>query len=329
MLVAPRRPTSPSWQTEGVNDSNVHLVNRSIIRELLTWEDVLAATETALAFIPMAQASDTSSTQVLYDNGSLHLKAAALQPAHVLSVKANLRPNAGRASGAILAYDLEGQRLRAIMDSGYLTGMRTAAIALVAQRHLSELSSPVVAVLGLGPVNQMTIAGLRHFSPNVRLRVWSRSPATREAVEPTLANSFDVLTGDLSEVLAGADVVITGTPARQPFIALDQLSNQTSLLLAMGADTAGKRELHEGFDGRVNLVVDVANDARLVGESAYLSQTSPVELGTVITQAALRPRTHALTVFDSVGSALVDAAVVQLVLDRLGDHASTSVDLSQ
>jgi ornithine cyclodeaminase/alanine dehydrogenase-like protein (mu-crystallin family) len=306
-----------------MSDSLVHLVNRSTIRRLLTWGDVLAATEAALSFIPSAAPSDTSSTQVLYPTGSLHLKAAALQPAHVLSVKANLRPNAGRASGAILAYDLKDQQLRAVLDSGYLTGMRTAAIALVALGHLSDQAPSTVAFLGLGPVNRLTIAGLRHLYPAIGIRVWSRSLETRNSVDSALAETFEVLTGDVREAVRNADVVVTATPARDPFLSTDDLTANTTLVLAMGADTVGKRELRDGFGERANLVVDVASDALVVGESAYIANARPTELGIIINDASQRPREHWLTVFDSVGSALVDAAVVQLVLERLGsDHVN-------
>lgn len=310
-----------------VNESSLHVVTRSVIRQLLTWEAVLEATEAALTFIPHSSSTDTSSTQVTYPNGSLHLKAAALQPASVLSVKSNLRPSRGRASGAILAYDLEAEKLVAITDLAYLTGMRTAAIALVALRHLCDHEQPTVALVGLGPVSRLTIDGLRHNYPHAPLRAWSRSAASRDDLEPFRREQLELLSDDLNTVLQGADVVITAAPAREPFLFRRDLSRAT-LVLAMGADTVGKRELADDFVDQVNVIVDVAADAVRVGESAYLNK-APIELGAIINKTVARPTKYDLTVFDSVGSALGDAAVVHIVLQQLGTDDAVTLDLTQ
>ena len=69
--------------------------------------------------------------------------------------------------------------------------------------------------------------------------------------------------------MAGAGIVLTATPSRQPLVTGADLDND-ALVLAMGADTRGKRELGEGVLDGAELVADVPADAAVVGELAYL-----------------------------------------------------------
>ena len=69
--------------------------------------------------------------------------------------------------------------------------------------------------------------------------------------------------------MAGAGIVLTATPSQQPLVTGADLA-AGAMLLAMGADTRGKRELGEGALDGADLVADVPDQAAVVGELAYL-----------------------------------------------------------
>ena len=255
-----------------------------------------------------------SSSQVAVPGASLHLKAGALLDPPILSVKANLRPDRGSSTGAILAFDHHVQRLTAIIASADITAMRTGAIAAVAADCLLADRSAVIALVGAGPVARSALRAIRHLFAPANVRVWSRDPehAARFAGE----EQGCTVTASVAEAARGAGLVITCTLAREPLLFTRDLSEGT-VVLAMGADTPGKRELGPGVLDGADVLVDVLVDALLVGECAYLQDGSAAVRH--IGQLAQHPRPDSvkhLTVFDSVGSSAVDAAAIALLLTR-------------
>lgn len=120
----------------------------------------------------------------------------------------------------------------------------------------------------------------------------------------------------MPQAVAGADIVLTATPAREPLVTGADLGDH-ALVLAMGADTRGKRELGDGVLDDAELVADVPADAAEVGELAYLpggpDPARCVALGDLL--AGRRQLTGGKRiVFDSVGTAVTDAAAVALIL---------------
>lgn len=300
----------------------VFLINRSQVRELLTWPDMLAATGDAL-IAATGSAVATVASQLVVPGASLHLKAGALADPPLMSVKANLRPDAGSASGAILAFDLERQRLHAVIASGDLTAMRTAAIAAVAARALRGTSPTTVALLGAGPVAQRVDEALRFLGCASEVRVWSRQVSRATDLADRASQATHRVCSTVEEALDGAELVVTCTPSREALFEAHQLRPE-ALVLAMGADSPGKRELPAELLARAEIYADVRADALRVGDCAYLDEGDAArvrELGTLLASGLPVERgNREHVVFDSVGSSAVDAAVVALVVARAAER---------
>ena len=252
---------------------------------------------------------------------ALHLKSGALVQPPVLTVKANLRPEAGGSAGLIVAFDPVRNVVRAVLDSAGLTAMRTGAIAAVAARQLAQPGPHALAVLGAGPVARQALTALSQVLALTEIRIWSRIRA--RAAQLAADAQAAVTAGQASpasspqHAVAGASLVLTATPAREPLLTGADLA-ATPLVLAMGADTRGKRELGEGALDDAELVSDVPADAAEVGELAYLpgrpSAARCVPLSATCWPAAGACPAGRRIVFDSVGTAVADAAAVALVL---------------
>ncbi|MCW2600272.1 MAG: ornithine cyclodeaminase [Frankiales bacterium] len=296
---------------------HVLLLGAKDVRELLPWPELIAATSDALRTIATSDGGlPASSSQVLVPGAALHLKAGALLDPPVLSVKANLRPDRGSSSGAILVFDHRAQRLEAVLASADLTAMRTGAIAAVAARSLLRAPNPTVALVGSGPIARYTYLALREVLDQFAVRVWSRHPdRARHFVEQEVPSDGQAL-ATVAEAVRGADLVVTCTPSREPLLESADL-HDGAVVLAMGADSPGKRELGPGVLDRAQLYVDVLTDALVFGEHQHLAQhrDDVLELGAVLGDGVPSSE-YALTVFDSVGSASVDAAATALVVER-------------
>jgi ornithine cyclodeaminase/alanine dehydrogenase-like protein (mu-crystallin family) len=306
------------------------LLDRADVRELLSWPELIAATRSAL--VSVAQGSTaTEASQLAVPGASLHLKAGALAEPPILSVKANLRPDAGSTSGAILAFDLARQRLHAILASGDLTAMRTAAIAGVAAEVLLPRAPATVALLGAGPVAQCVDQVLTHLGLARDVRVWSRDATKAERLAAGAAGPHRAC-AEVAEALRGADLVVTCTPARAPLFGVADIASD-AVVLGMGADTPGKQELPLELLESARLYADVRDDALRVGDSARLdgdAAASVTDIG-VLLQSGERPVPDGRPlVFDSVGSSAVDAAAVALVVGRATQEGrGTWVDLDR
>jgi ornithine cyclodeaminase/alanine dehydrogenase-like protein (mu-crystallin family) len=307
-------------QTAQTVPAPVLLLTRSEVRALLRWPELIEAAEQALITLATSEGAVVQAGQLHVPGAALHLKSGALPEPPMLSVKANMRPDAGRSAGVILAFDPVGYTLRAVLDSADITAMRTAAIAAVAARHLSRPGRRSVAVIGAGPVARQSLAALRHVLDVNDVRLWSRN---REHAEQAAAQLSAQQSGPVSvcaapgEAAAGADIVITATPSREPLLHAGSLA-PGALVLAMGADTRGKRELGAGVLDDAVVVADVLADAFSVGECAYLpdpaARSRCAELGQLLAGQRALPAGTGRIVFDSVGSAVVDAAATALVL---------------
>ena len=156
---------------------------------------------------------------------------------HGPAVKANLRPDAGRSAGVVVAFDPVRFTSRAILDSADITAMRTAAIAAVAARRLARPGDHSVAVIGAGPVGRHSLAALAAASSDVSdVRLWSRRPGPRTSTPPACRTRCGCASQS-REAVAGPTWSLTATPSREPLLQAADLT-PGALVLAMGADTA-------------------------------------------------------------------------------------------
>lgn len=113
--------------------------------------------------------------------------------------------------GAMLVHDGQTGALKAIIDAGELTLIRTAAASAVATRALANPGAARVAILGTGGQAGSHIGALRLVLPGASFTVWGRSFEHAQAV----ARAMDATPcRHAREAVADADVVCTVTASR-------------------------------------------------------------------------------------------------------------------
>jgi ornithine cyclodeaminase/alanine dehydrogenase-like protein (mu-crystallin family) len=159
------------------------------------------------------------------------------------------------------------------------------------------------------------------------VRVWSRSQATLDHFIASQQPKFPKLklkaSIKLAEVVHGADVVVTVTPARGAIVMNDWITPGTHIA-ALGADKGGDQELDPKILQRARIFVDDIRQCRTDGEinvplRAGLIKESDIagEIGEVVTgRKAGRTSDDEITLFDSTGIALQDSATVPVEYER-------------
>jgi alanine dehydrogenase len=161
-----------------------------------------------------------------------------------------------------------------VMDGGWITAVRTAAMTAVAARRLARPDSETAAFVGCGVQAHSHARLLRHVLPGLRrATVLGRSPMRRDGFVAALREEgWDVRLADgPGDVLTGADVVVSTVPeapGSAPFLDAAKLSAQAFV----AAVDLGRSWLPAGY-GEFALVAtdDIAQSRGLVAEGRLKS----------------------------------------------------------
>ena len=222
--------------------------------------------------------------------------------------------------GLVLLSDASNGSLRAALDAGAVTALRTGAAAVLAAETLGRSDAKTAAVVGAG-VNG--IAAARTFlarGRDVLLHDVDQERAERAAAELTLQQTVTRSVG-LDEALA-ADLVVTVTPGHEVLLPEGSLRPGQHVSL-MGADGPGKAEIAVDELLRTRIFADDWEQASHNGELVHaveagrLERSGVTELGAVLAgDAQGRGSDEEITTFDSTGLAIQDLAIALAAIER-------------
>ena len=215
----------------------------------------------------------------------------------------------------------------AICDGSYHTLMRTGASAAVSAKWLARKDSKILAIVGAGDMAMGALRTCETLFDWREARIWSRSQATLDDFMASEQPRYPALTikpsTKLEDVVPGADVVVTITPARGPIVRDEWITAGTHIA-AVGADKDGDQELEGAILQRARIFVDDIRQCRTDGEinvplAQGLIAESDIagEIGEVVAgKKPGRTSDSEITLFDSTGIALQDSATVPLEYER-------------
>ncbi|MBI3929246.1 MAG: ornithine cyclodeaminase family protein [Armatimonadetes bacterium] len=218
-------------------------------------------------------------------------------------------------------FDLETCRIEAVVESNRLGQLRTGCATALACRYLAPPGPKTLAILGSGTVARGQLEALGSELELAQVRVWSRKPEharefsswarSRLAMEVRPCDSA-------AQACADANLVVTATTAREPFLDLSMLAAEVHVN-AVGANWHDRREVSSDVVLGSDLVViddpeqgrREAGDLLLAEELDWSRVLSLADL--VLSPPSVRPRR---TLFKSLGVALEDLAAAALVVRR-------------
>lgn len=210
-------------------------------------------------------------------------------------------------------------RFEALMDGAHVTGARTGCIGGLAVRELTD--GPItVGIVGAGTQARWQARAIATATDVTGFRVFSRSNSRVTCAED-LADELGVPAepvASASAAVSGVDVVVTTTPSTSPVLAAEDLDPGT-LVVGIGAYDAETHELPAGvFERAGTVLADVPEEVVEIGDldGTGLSTDDLVPLGALLDGDVPRPTDEDLTVVESVGSAVLDAATAEYVLDE-------------
>jgi alanine dehydrogenase len=230
-------------------------------------------------------------------------------------------------TGLVLLSDASNGMLKAVLDAGAVTALRTGAAAVLAAETLGRPDAETAAVIGAGVNGEATARTF--IARGRRVQLWDLDRARAEQVAERIG--AEVAAGR-EEALA-TDLLVTVTPGRQ--VVLDEgslLRGQHASLI--GADGPGKAEIAVAELERVRVFCDDWEQASHNGdlvhavEAGALTRDDVSQLGDVLIGTAEgRKSDDDITVFDSTGLAIQDLAIALAALERADELGLPAIPL--
>ena len=313
------------------------LLNRGAVQQLLTMEECIELVEKA--FAELAQGTAVMPQRVAVTdaehNGWYAFMPAQLRGMGALGIKAVTvyKDNPAKYDlpstlATVILLDGETGKATSVMDGGYLTAMRTGAVAGVATRYLARQDARVAGVLGTG-VQARTQVWAMTIARNIEKAVCHSvdPPEAQQAFARDMSQQLGIpveVAGTAREVVEASEVLALTTTSREPIIDGDWLKPGTHVN-GIGSHAPGVREMDTKTIVKAKLVCDQtaaclaeAGDLQIpIEEGAYSPDRIHGELGELVTGTKPgRENDDEITVFKSVGLSIQDISVAHLVYQK-------------
>ena len=311
------------------------ILDEPAVASLLRMDDLIALMERALADFSSGRAVQPVRSVV---RAAPHPTLMAVMPGYLpgdqaLAVKvvtvAPHNPARGLPShlATVLLMDPDTGSLLAILDGRLITEMRTAAVSAAAARVLSRPVATTLALIGSGVQAQSHLEAFREVRRLARVRVWSPTRERREAFARAQSKRWEMDVEPMPSAEAavrGAGLVVTATASTTPVLEGRWLEPGAHVT-GVGACRPDQRELDSETVRRASVWVDSLAAARVEAGDLLLAERDGVrwddqvrgEIGAVFEGTlAGRRSDEEVTVFESLGLAVEDAASARLVYRR-------------
>jgi ornithine cyclodeaminase len=233
----------------------------------------------------------------------------------------------------VIALDIETGRPMAVIEGSYLTALRTGAASGVATELLAREETQIAAVFGAGVQSRTQLEAVCAVRPIKKIWVFDIDKDRAEALVKEVkagrfAISSDIYVADSpSQAVQEADVICTTTTSYEPVFNDADLKSGVHIN-GIGSFTPEMEEIPPETVTRSKVVVDSlqaslaeAGDLIIPLKKGLISKEDiHGEIGDVAAgKIPGRESDEELTFFKSVGVAIQDVAVAELVLRRSQD----------
>ena len=243
--------------------------------------------------------------------------------------------NSGRGmptiQGTVIVFSSCGTPI-AVLDGAAVTRLRTAAASALASTYLSRPDSSHLLIVGTGDLAPRMAAAHCEVRPIERISIWGRRIQAAEATATVIRSLVDAKiqvssTNSLEDAVANADIVSCATSSAEPVLSGRWLQAGTFVDL-VGSFSPSRREADDEVIRRSRVFVDTRESAmveagdlldpikrQVISEDHVLGELADLIIGRV------QGRVHArdITLFKSVGTAVEDLALANLVVEVIAN----------
>lgn len=274
--------------------------------------------------------------------GKFHMKSAlggGSRPLFAAKINANFPGNPARGAptvqGLLVLFDGAVGDPLAIIDSGSLTAIRTAAASGVAARHLASPNAETLAVVGCGVQGLPHVQAMRAVRPIARVVAYDQvTERARNLCEAAGALGVEAsVAADLADATHAAEIVVTSTSSRTAFLKRAHLRGG-AFVAAVGVDSPDKAEITPELYAAAFVIADDVDQCAAMGD-LRAAMAAGVERGHVrgtladvaASPARFRAAPDQVTIFDSTGIPLEDLVAAAILFER-AERENAGVDVA-
>lgn len=222
-------------------------------------------------------------------------------------------------NGLIILLDAQTGEAKALMEAAYLTALRTGAVSGLATKYFSAPEAKKLAIIGSGAQAKTQLEAVAAVRAIEEVSVWSRNLKNAERFADSLKDNYTVNCYDtVTKTVKDADIICTATNSTEPLIELTDIQTHAHIN-AIGSHNSSMREISS--DVLLNGIIIADQLDAVLAESGeiihaisqdQLDKECIIELGEWLSHKNV-DYTNVLTVFKSVGLAIQDISVAEIV----------------
>jgi len=212
----------------------------------------------------------------------------------------------------------------ATFDGESITAIRTAAASGLATNLMANQDASICAIFGTGVQAAFHMKAIMEVRKIKKFIIFSRDEDTAAKFCDLHSKNFSCELGS-QEGLKEADIICTTTPSKVPLIKFGNIRSGCHLNV-IGSHQPMMREVSSDIVIRSKIIVDQLNACKKeagdliipMQEGLWSFENVHGELGMVVAgQIPARGSENEVTLFKSVGNAIQDLAMVNLILKKL------------
>ncbi len=245
----------------------------------------------------------------------------------VTATPGNSARNLPAIAGNVLIFRRDTGAHIALLDGAVLTARRTAAASALAADKLACQDARHLLIVGAGKVAQQLPDAFQTIRPIDQISIWNNHPEGAEKLAASLRQQGKNATAvnNLQEAVSKADIISAATLAREPIIKGEWLRPGQHLDL-IGAFTPDMRETDDLALQRSSIFIDTDFACKEAGElkiplasGVITSDDICGNLYSLTSNSVARDSAEQITLFKSVGNAVMDLSAALTAIDNGGD----------
>jgi ornithine cyclodeaminase len=213
-----------------------------------------------------------------------------------------------------------------ISEMTLLTAFRTAATSALAAKYLAKKDSKTIGIIGTGAQSEFQVLAQKALFDIQTVKYFDIDPKAMQKFHDNLSRHHIKLVpcDDAQSVVEGVDIITTATATKKQTQILSAESIQPGLHInSIGGDCPGKTELDKTILSHAKVVIEYLPQSQHEGEIQQMGDEIKIyaELWELVTgQKAGRESHDEITLFDSVGFAIEDFAILKFVYALAKEH---------
>ncbi len=305
-----------------------HFVSSEVVERVISWDDVIAQVRKAYS-VPHAES--VSPPRTVARDAGLWLRTLTAVPPGARYMGAKLFGVGRRRTlqYVIVLIDQETGEVVGFVDANLITAYRTAATSAVAVDLLARTGPQAMGLLGSGAEAQSHLRAIARVRNLKSVQVFSPTPEKREAFARRFTQELGAecrAVSSAEEAVAGSDIVVAAARSRnEEPILFGRWLRPNMVVVSIGSTLPEQREIDSSVVAACDLIVCDVVDEVITETGDMIAavrdgidfKSKIVSLNQLVSQGkADSTAKPSMPLFKSVGSALQDRAVAELVFDK-------------